>query len=70
MKKNIGTADQVIRVLVAIAIAVLYFMGQISGVFAIILLALAGIFIVTSIVGVCPLYLPFGLSTNKKPLNP
>ena len=70
MKKNIGTADQVIRVLVAIAIAVLYFMGQISGVLAIVLLALAGIFIVTSIVGVCPLYLPFGLSTRKKPLNP
>ncbi len=66
MKKNIGKADQVIRVLVAIAIGVLYFMNLISGTIAIVLLVLAGIFIVTSIVGICPLYLPFGLSTCKK----
>jgi len=66
MKSNMGSADKIIRILVAIGIAGLYFANQISGTAAIILLALAGIFILTSFIGVCPLYLPFGISTRKK----
>lgn len=66
MKKNMGTIDKVIRILVAIVVVVLYFTHIISGTLAIILLILAGIFIVTSILGFCPLYLPFGFSTKKK----
>lgn len=66
MKANMGTADKVLRVLVAIVIMALYYADQISGTVAIVLLVLAGIFIITSWVGVCPLYLPFGLSTRKK----
>jgi len=66
MKKNMGTADRVIRILVAIVIAGLYFANQISGTTAIILLILAGVFILTSFMSFCPLYLPFGLSTRKK----
>jgi len=66
MKKNMGTIDRVIRILVAVVIAVLYFANVISGTLAIILLIVAGIFIVTSFLGFCPLYLPFGLSTKKK----
>lgn len=61
-----GTADRVIRILVAIVIAGLYFANQISGTTAIILLILAGVFILTSFMSFCPLYLPFGLSTRKK----
>lgn len=61
-----GTIDRVIRILVAVVIAVLYFANVISGTLAIILLIVAGIFIVTSFLGFCPLYLPFGLSTKKK----
>lgn len=61
-----GTIDKVIRILVAIVIAVLYFTNIISGTLAIILLALAGVFILTSFMSFCPLYLPFGLSTRKK----
>lgn len=61
-----GTIDRVIRILVAVVIAVLYFANVISGILAIILLIVAGIFIVTSFLGFCPLYLPFGLSTKKK----
>jgi hypothetical protein len=66
MKKNMGTIDKVIRILVAVVIAVLYFTNVISGTLAIILFILAGIFIVTSLIGFCPLYYPFGISTRKK----
>jgi hypothetical protein len=61
-----GTADKVVRILVAIAIVVLYFTNIISGTLAIILLVLAGVFILTSFMSFCPLYLPFGISTLKK----
>ena len=66
MKKNMGTIDKVIRVLVAVIILVLYFTHVISGTLAVILLILAAVFVVTSLLGLCPLYLLFGLSTSKK----
>ncbi|MBK7669655.1 MAG: DUF2892 domain-containing protein [Sphingobacteriaceae bacterium] len=66
MKKNMGNIDRGIRVLVAVAIIALYFMNQISGTVAIIGLALSAVFILTSVISFCPLYLPFGLSTRKK----
>lgn len=66
MKKNMGTVDKIIRIIVALIIAILYFTNQISGTAAIILLILAGVFILTSFIGVCPLYLPFGINTGKK----
>jgi hypothetical protein len=66
MKKNMGTVDKVIRVLVAVIILVLYFTHVVSGTLAVILLIIAGVFIVTSLLGFCPLYLLFGLSTRKK----
>ena len=60
-----GTADKVIRILVAFVIAGLYFAEIISGTAAIIVLILAGVFILTSFMSFCPLYLPFGISTRK-----
>lgn len=65
MTKNMGTADRVIRTLIAVAIAVLFFTGAISGTLAILLGIVAVAFLVTSLVGWCPSYLPFGLSTRK-----
>ena len=67
MKGNMGILDRIIRVALAAVVAVLYFTGQLSLVASIILGALAVIFLLTSIVGVCPLYLPFGISTKRKP---
>ena len=61
-----GLIDRVVRVTLAIVVAVLYFTESISGTAAIILGALSAIFILTSIVGVCPLYLPLKLSTKGK----
>lgn len=63
MKKNMGTADRLIRVIIAALIAVLYLTGVIEGTLGIVLLALAVIFVLTSLVKVCPLYLPFGIRT-------
>lgn len=66
MKKNIGTPDRLIRILLAILVAVLYFTKQISGTAAIILGILAIAWLLTSLVGFCPLYVPFKISTVKK----
>ncbi|MFY0605844.1 MAG: DUF2892 domain-containing protein [Cyclobacteriaceae bacterium] len=66
MKKNMGSTDKVIRMILAVVIAMLYFMEVISGVLAIVLIVVAAIFVVTSLVNFCPLYAPFGLSTCKK----
>ena len=66
MKKNMGLADRVIRLVVAAGIIVLHQIGIITGTLAIILLIFAAIFVLTSVFSICPLYYPFGISTNKK----
>jgi hypothetical protein len=63
MKKNMGTTDRVIRFIVAAVIGVLYYTGTISGTLGIVLLVLAGVFVLTSFISFCPLYAPFGIST-------
>jgi hypothetical protein len=65
MKSNMGSFDKIIRVLLAIVVVVLYYMNFISGTTAIVLLVLAGVFILTSLIGFCPLYFPFKISTKK-----
>lgn len=65
MKKNMGTLDRVLRVVIAILIGVLYFTNQISGTAAIVLGIIAAAFLVTSLAGTCPGYLPFNISTKK-----
>jgi len=66
MKPNMGTFDRILRVIIAIVIIGLYATGNLSGTTAIILLVLSGIFILTSFISFCPLYLPFGISTRPK----
>jgi len=65
MKQNMGTLDRIIRAVVAIIIGILYFTGVINGVLAIVLGIIAIVFLITSIIGFCPLYLPFRFSTKK-----
>jgi hypothetical protein len=65
MKKNMGTIDRVIRILIAVVIGILYFSHVISGALGIVLLVLALVFVLTSLLSFCPLYLPFKLSSNK-----
>jgi len=66
MKKNIGTIDKTIRILLAVVVIALYFTHIISGVLAIVLLIISGILILTSLISFCPLYFPFGINTRKK----
>jgi hypothetical protein len=65
MKKNMGSTDKVIRLVIAVIVAALYFTHIISGTLGIVLMILAGIFLLTSFLGFCPLYLPFGINTCK-----
>ncbi|MCF8422914.1 MAG: DUF2892 domain-containing protein [Bacteroidia bacterium] len=66
MKKNMGNIDKIIRILVAIVIAVLFFRNVISGTLGIVLLVLAGVFVLTSVMSFCPLYTLVGINTCTK----
>ncbi len=63
MKKNMGSADRIIRILIAAVFAVLYFTGTVSGTLGLVLLILGAVFVLTSLVSFCPLYAIFGMNT-------
>ncbi|MFA7327484.1 MAG: DUF2892 domain-containing protein [Candidatus Kapaibacterium sp.] len=65
MKKNMGSADKILRIIIAVVIAVLYFTDVIPGLLGTILLVLAVVFVLTSLVSFCPLYTIFGIKTCK-----
>lgn len=66
MKKNMGNSDRGVRIVIALAIAALYYFKVIEGTLAYILLAFAVIFLITSFIGFCPLYSPLKINTCKK----
>lgn len=66
MSKNMGSVDRALRVIIALGIAVLIITKTLTGTLAIILGILAIVFLLTSLVGFCPLYVPFKLWTTKK----
>jgi len=66
MKKNMGSADKIIRLLLAAVFILLFVFNVVVGTWGYVLLALAAIFILTSLVNWCPLYVPFGISTCGK----
>ncbi|TPN86929.1 YgaP family membrane protein [Aquimarina algicola] len=63
MKKNMGNTDRIFRLIIAVVITILYFTDIITGLLGIVLLVLSAIFVLTSLIRFCPLYLPFGLKT-------
>ena len=65
MKKNMGITDRVIRILIAVVIAALYFTEVISGTLGIVLMIVAIVFLLTSFIKFCPAYMPFGINTCK-----
>jgi hypothetical protein len=69
MKKNLGTIDKVIRILIAAAFITMYFSGVITGTVGIVLIIFSVIFVLTTLGGTCPIYLPFGLSTLRKKIS-
>lgn len=58
-----GNADRAIRVILAILVAILYFTNVISGTLGLILLVVAGVFVLTSLISFCPLYSLIGVNT-------
>jgi hypothetical protein len=69
MKKNMGTLDRILRIVLAVVLTTLYFMDVITGAVGITLVVLSAVFVLTSLVSFCPLYLPFGLSTCETKKN-
>lgn len=65
MKANMGSLDKAIRIIIAIAFAMLYITKTVEGTAGIVLLVV-GVFLLTSIVSFCPLYTILGLNTNSK----
>ncbi|MBK9457171.1 MAG: DUF2892 domain-containing protein [Chitinophagales bacterium] len=63
MKKNMGSTDRILRIIIAAVIAILYFTGTVSGTLGLVLLILGAVFVLTSLVSFCPLYSIFGLNT-------
>ena len=66
MKKNMGTLDKAIRIVLALVGGYLLISGVIQGILGVVVGILAAIFLITSIIGFCPLYTIFGISTTKK----
>lgn len=64
-----GSTDRIIRIAIAVLIAILYFTNTINGTLALVLGTFAIIFVLTSFISLCPLYFPFGFSTLKKKIT-
>lgn len=65
MKQNMGSADKIIRILLAAVVVILYFSNVISGTLGIVLMIFAAVFVLTSFMSFCPLYTVLGIKTNK-----
>jgi len=65
MKRNMSNVDRIVRVVLALVFAYLYFGGVVTGVLGIVLLVLGAVFLLTALVAFCPLYAPFKISTYK-----
>lgn len=65
MKRNMSDLDRIIRVVLAALFAYLYFGGIVAGTIGIVLLILGAVFLLTALIGFCPLYTPFKFSTYK-----
>ena len=66
MKQNMGSVDRILRIIIAAVFAWLYFSGTVTGVLGLVLVVLGGVFVLTSLIGFCPLYTIFGLNTCAK----
>ena len=66
MKKNLSVTDRIIRFILAVNLLAFYFVRALEGVLGVVLLVLALVLLVTSLIGICPLYLPFRWNTNRK----
>ncbi len=63
MKTNVGSTDKIIRIVLSVVFAALYFTGTVTGTLGMVLLVLGGVFLATSLIGFCPLYTLVGMNT-------
>lgn len=63
MKKNMGAADKIIRIIIAAVLVALYYKGVLTGTLGIVAVVLATVFVLTSLVSFCPLYTVLGINT-------
>ena len=63
MKTNVGSIDKMVRIALAVVFAILYFTGTVTRTLGIVLLVLGAVFLFTALMGSCPLYSIFGIST-------
>jgi hypothetical protein len=66
MKKNMGKFDRIARVIVALIFAYLFFTDAVSGFLGNTILVLGAVFLLSSLVSFCPLYIPLGINTCEK----
>lgn len=64
--KNMGSTDRIVRTVAAVVMLLLAFLVPMSSILSTILIILGVVFILTSLVSFCPLYLPFKINTLKK----
>lgn len=66
LNKNMGSTDRIVRVVAAIIMLLVAFLVPVGSFLSTVLIVLGVIFLLTSFVSFCPLYLPFKISTLKK----
>lgn len=69
MKKNLSSADRIIRLIAGVVCIMLFITQIVVGGFGIVLVVIGGILMITSFKSFCPIYLPFGISTCKEQTN-
>lgn len=65
MKRNVGNADKIIRILLFAVVAVLFFTKVITGTLGYVLLGVSGVLFLTALINFCPLYTLLGINTCK-----
>jgi len=66
MTKNVGSVDKIIRLVIALVLAYLYYSGVLSGTLGIVAVVVGAIALLTSLINFCPLYAVIGVNTTKK----
>jgi hypothetical protein len=66
MKKNIGSADKIVRLLLAVVGLVVYFTGTVTGIWGLVILIVGVILGLTALINFCPIWAAVGVNTSSK----
>jgi ABC-type uncharacterized transport system permease subunit len=65
MKKNVGSIDKIVRLVIAVIAVYVAYKGMVASPWDYVLYAVAAIMVITSLMGSCPLFSIFGINTCK-----